>query len=329
MKTTRAVVALPYPAEMLDQIRKALWPAEVVMCSYDDWESIRRELRTADAAILAIPPREPEAIIESGLTWLHCDLAGMDSFCTPAILGKEGLTITNASGRSSIALAEHAVMFALALAYRLPVLYQAQQQKHWLGEMPQGSTSLTGKTMGIIGAGSIGCEVARLAKAFSMRVLGYRKTISSIPPNFDEMNIGVQYLPTVLKQSDFVVLAMPLSDETFHMIGRQQLAAMKSTAFLINMARGAIVDEKALVDALESGIIAGAGLDTFATEPLPRTSPLWQLPNVLITPHATPPQTDKRERSFAAILHNIQAYQEGTEMRNVVRPYHAFSGGIQ
>ena len=224
------------------------------------------------------------------LEWIHSQSDGVDSFLVPeeaavtqntAILNSR-VMITNASGTHTTAMAELVLENMLQLAKRAPDRYRWTQQKKWVPFFP---ALLRNKTVGILGMG-YGREVARLAKAFGMRVMAIRRTARA----GDRMsNVDVllppEQLPDLLAESDYVVILVPLTPETFKMFGEKEFRAMKSTACLINIARGNIVDEAALIRALEEKWIAGAGLDVFAEEPLPPDNRLWELPNVIHSAH--------------------------------------------
>lgn len=160
------------------------------------------------------------------------------------------------------------------------------------------------------------------AKAFAMTVLGYRRSAGPAPGGVDRLYSSDRgdSLDALLAESDFVVLALPLSDATYHIIGKRELGLMKPSACIINMGRGAIIDEEALIEALRAKKIGGAGLDTTTVEPLPAASPLWDLPGVLITPHFTPAVPDKVERCIAIISENVRRYRAGEPMINRLKP---------
>ena len=216
----------------------------------------------------------------------------------------------------------------LSLTYDLPMLMRAQKEHKWaVSREYSEKTGMYRKTVGVIGLGKTGSEVARLVKSFDMKVLAWdrrRKEAQNVDQVYGAEN--GDNLNELLAQCDYVVLSLELNDQTFHIIDAAQLAAMKKTAFLVNMGRGGLVNEPAMIEALKNGGIAGAGLDTFETEPLPSESPLWNLPNVIITPHITPQLPDKEERMLDYVYQNIKAYREnGTfvnrvTLRNMLTP---------
>ncbi len=325
---TKALVAVQASEEALHQLFAALAPAQVTYCDpygADAQEKIREACKTCDVAIFS--GNYDEAILDNpNIKWIHCCLAGMDQAAKPKLF-ERGIILTSSSGRSAPALAEHALMFMLSLTYDLPLLYRAQQKHGWIGSREYGmKTSMFKKTLGIVGLGKTGSELAKLAKAFDMYVIGYRRSRKPVEhvvevyasEEGDDLN-------EMLSRCDYVVLSIELNDSTYRMIGKAQLAAMKPSAYLINMGRGQLVDEHALIEALRTGGIAGAGLDTFHHEPLEKESPLWDLPNVIVTPHTTPPLPDREERMLSYVYENLKAYREGTPFVNRVTERSIFS----
>ena len=215
----------------------------------------------------------------------------------------------------------------LALAYNLPAFLGAQRAHAWGIPGQDNLRSINGKTVGILGLGNTGSELAVRAKASGMRVLGYNRKMAALPPGVDAFYCAGEKgaLAELLKESDFVVLCLPLNDESYHLIGKKELEAMGPGSFLVNMARGAVVDEKALLEALRNGTITGAGLDTFETEPLPAEHPLWDAPNVIITPHTTPQVPDRTGRSLDIICENIRRWKSGEPLLNLLRQKDVFT----
>lgn len=311
--------ALDFRKELLDRIDRAFAPATVHHVSIHDGEAIRRVIHEVDVAVL--PDDLDERILEGErLRWIHCCHAGLTKSARPEVF-ERGIILTGAAGRSAPSLAEHAFFFMLALTYDAWRLHEAQKAHEWGSFVRQyaASRGLNGQTLGIVGLGNTGRAIARRAKAFDMRVLAYsRSARSPLPENVDAYyaaDCGDTIRP-LLAACDYLVLCCHLSNETYHLIGRDELAAMKPTAFLINMARGAVVDQAALYEALCSHKIAGAASDVFEEEPLPPDDPLWGLDNMLITPHATPRVADFEGNSTKALFENIEHYKNGEPMVN-------------
>jgi len=261
-----------------------------------------------------------ESILASEeLKWVHCCRAGVEKSAIAEVFERD-IILTSSSGRSAPALAEHALMFMMALTYDLPMLMRAQHEHKWAASREYFQrTGMFGKTVGIIGLGKTGKELAKLCKSFHMTVLGWRRSAQKTE-YVDEVYASEegQTIEPILKQSDYVVLCVELNDDTYHLIGEKEFAAMKKSAYLVNMGRGGLVEEPVLIEALKNGTIAGAGLDTFDVEPLPEDSLIWDLPNVIVTPHITPQLPDREERMLSYVYENIKAYREGGNFINPV-----------
>lgn len=317
-KIYKVLATVPYQEEKRKILEEAFAPAEVCWVHKNDREQISEVLKTADVAVLGsdITPQ----IMEEGshLKWIHCDHAGLNASAKPEVF-ERNIILSGSAGRSGPVLAEHIFFLTLSLIYDSYGLFKQQEQRSWGGILNYHERrGLYGKTMGIIGMGYTGLETAKRAKAFGMKVVGYGRSKGEPYDCVDEMYYqsegeGIERL---LEESDIVVLSVRLTDETYHMIDEKALKMMKTTAYLINMARGAVVDEVALVKALRNGTIAGAGCDTFECEPLPKESPLWQLPNMVITPHCTPEMPDLVARSLEIICENVKRYREEEPLRN-------------
>lgn len=214
------------------------------------------------------------------LKWVQTFSAGVDALNLKGI-AQNDITLTSANGVHSYPISETIFSYILSFTRELHTYSKSQQKKEWLKVSPEGE--MHDKTIGIIGVGQIGQETAKIAKAFNMKVIGVRHSGKSVA-KVDEMYTPDQ-LNEVLPQCDYVVAVLPLTDETHHLIGREQFKLMKETAFLVNVGRGPVVEEAALIEALENHEIAGAGLDVFENEPLDSSSPLWDMDNVILTPH--------------------------------------------
>ena len=247
------------------------------------------------------------------LRWHHAPNAGVNHILTPKYLERD-LILTNGAGVHGIPIAEFVITYLLAYSKRLPSLYKLQNEQNWQRGLP--IQELFGKTLLIIGAGGIGQEIAVRAKAFGMRIFGSSRQSQPLP-NFDKV-VGANEWKELLPESEFVVIAAPLTPETKGLIDLETLRLFRPDSYLINIARGAIVEESALTKALQEGWIAGAALDTVFTEPLPAESPLWTLPNVFITPHCSGNSPRVKERTIALFLENVTRYRQGQQLRNVV-----------
>jgi len=275
--------------------------ADVCCFSEDLWQE--EELRrTALPEIFRLPH----------LKWFHTFSAGTDAPAFQALIDR-GTLLTNSSGASAPSIAQFVLAMMLHQTKRVAE-WAEQQRRHEWHQLRTGE--LTGQTIGVVGTGAIGGEVARLAQAFNMRVLGVRR--SGKPARYVDEMFTARRLVAMLKRCDFVVLACPLTKETEGLLGEAELRAMKPEATLINIARGRVVDEAALVRALREAWIAGACLDVFTVEPLPESSPLWDLPGVVVTPHNSGFSPLNMDRSMAIFLDNLDRFVHGKKLRNLV-----------
>jgi phosphoglycerate dehydrogenase-like enzyme len=271
-------------------------------------------LANADIVVGHWPPRDIVTRAPN-LKWFHTMLAGVDAPDYARMLEK-GITVTNSTGIHGVQISELVFEKMLIHAKRAFFSFQMQQEKKWSRFVPG---LLTGKTIGIVGLGSIGKEVARLGKAFGMKVIANRRSVKQITKarNVDILMPSNQLIK-LLSQSDYVVLSMAVTPETDKIIGEKELRSMKPTAFLINVARGKVVDEEMLIRALQEKWIAGAGLDTVSQEPLPLDSKLWELPNVILTPHISGVREDYFELAVPLFCENLKRYLSGKKMHNVI-----------
>lgn len=249
------------------------------------------------------------------LRWIHSMSAGVERVATPAVQAR-GVIVTNARGVFSRPIAEYVVMMLLAIARRLPQLLELQRERTW---QPLRGREMDGLTLGIVGFGSIGAEVAGLLAPFGTRILATRRhpELGAGAAANVEM-LGFEELPHLLAESDVVLVATPLTDETAGMIGSQQLQEMREHAWLINIARGRLVDELALRRALEAGWIGGAVLDVFDEEPLSPDSPLYSTPNLVVTPHTSWSSDRVDERGIELFIENLRRFMADEPLRNVV-----------
>lgn len=253
----------------------------------------------------------------SRLQWFQQWGAGTDWLMHHPEIAERDFILTNASGVHAIPISEHILSFLLAFARQLPSALRAQANHEWerFGSPP--IFELAGKNMLLIGVGAIGKRTAHIARALGMHITGVRRDPSKTIADIEKM-IGPEALEEALPDADFVVLTMPLTKETHGMFNRRFFEKMKTTSYLINIGRGGTVDEAALVEALQSDQIAGAGLDVFAVEPLPANSPLWDLPNVMITGHYSGETPYYDERAMEIFIDNLERFAAGSPMRNIV-----------
>jgi len=249
------------------------------------------------------------------IRWLHTASAGVDHVLTPEVKAREGLIVTDSGPAFEIAISEFVFAWMLMTARRLPELLANQRQHKWESVKQQ---ELSGQTIGVVGLGPIGQGVAIRAQAFGMRTLGYRR--SAKPADGVEVVLtGKEGLNRLLTESDYVILAAALTGETHALLGREQLGLMKPSAWVINIARGGLIDEPALIVALQAGTICGACLDVFAQEPLPADSPLWDMSNVFIAPHNSSGwTTGLHERQKKLFLDNLKRFALGEPLTRVV-----------
>jgi phosphoglycerate dehydrogenase-like enzyme len=264
-------------------------------------------------AVLGASHRDDLSFLPA-LRWVHSGTAGVDGWLEAGAV-PDGVTITSAVGNGAVPLAEHALLLTLMLSRDARRWLVAQQAREW-DRFVHGE--LAGATMGIIGYGHSGQDLARKAHACHMRVQALRNTPSGEYDGEVRLLYGAGGLRELLVSSDFVVVTAPLTPATRGLLGAEQLGWMRPGAFLVVVSRGGIVDEGALVRALHEGRFAGAGIDAHLHEPLPADSPLWDLPNVLVTPHNGATTRATAERGVAIALENVRRWVEGRALLNVV-----------
>lgn len=277
-----------------------------------------------DTEVLLTNPVVPDGIVEQApaLKWLQLTSAGVDRLLDAPVV-RSHVVVTTASGIHAVPISEYVIGAMLAFAKGLPRSFRAQQERAWRPYWPE---ELDAKTAGVLGMGAIGMRVMQIAGVLGMRVLALRRSVEQKMagaeagvPDADEV-LPPSELRYLLAESDYVVVALPLTPETRGLIGEAQLRAMKPNAVIINIGRGAIIDEQALVRALKEGWIAGAALDVFQQEPLSPESELWGLENVIVTPHISGGTPRYMERAVELFCDNLRRYTAGEPLRNVVDP---------
>ena len=306
------------PRAFVDRLR-AEFPRHTFIDVWDE-EGIRTHLPDADVAFTPFIARDIFPSLMR-LRWVQSPAVGVGSLLFPDMLASP-VILTSARGIRAHAIAEHVIGVTIALARQFPAALRFQTAHQWGQDSLEGrSTSIMtvqGRRMGIVGLGSIGLEIARLAGALGLRVTGIRRRIDGPPPDGIEELLPPQQLGDLLSTSDIVVLAAPLTPDTRGLIGAKEIAKMKRGAFLINISRGKLLVDEAIVNGLNSGQLGGAALDVFSHEPLDPTSPYWDAPNIIITPHTSGAMQDYWTPLVALFSENLRRFERGDSLLNVV-----------
>ncbi len=280
-----------------------------------------RALEDADVAFT--PFLKPEMIPAARrLRWVHSSAAAVEGLLPLAALASHGITVTNSRGVQAIPIAEHVMGGLLVLSRRFDRTLAAQRERRWIQNELSGDWPwlLHGQSMTIVGLGTIGLEVAKRAHAFGMRVTGVRRRVDQPCPDVVDRIVTPDRLGEALDGCDVLVLSAPGVSSTQRMIGAKEIARLSRGAILVNVARAQIVDDTAMRDALASGHLGGAVLDVFEREPLEADSPLWSLPNVVITPHSSGFRESHWTDVVDLFTDNVRRFQRGEPLRNVVNP---------
>lgn len=250
------------------------------------------------------------------LRWVQSFSTGMDKFLFPEIVERDEVMISNVAGLYASQGGEHAWALLLALTRQIPLAVKNKEKRLWASEAV---VEIAGVTMGVIGMGGFGVEISKRAQGYDMKVIAIDPVRTEKPPFVHELlPTSKETLHDLLRRSDIVMMACPLTKETYHLISTEELALMKPSAYLINVTRGGIIDEPALVDALKAGQIAGAGLDVTEKEPLAQDSPLWDAPNLILTPHRAGASQHRPRKIFEFFLQNMNRYINGQKPVNVI-----------
>ncbi len=282
-----------------------------------DRDEIRRRLPEADVAFASYVDRDAFASA-TRLKWVQSPAVGVGRLMYPELLAS-AVILTSARGIRARSMAEHVIGVTIALARVLPATIRAQAAHRWAQEELETATrTLCGQRMGIVGLGAIGREVVKIAAPFGFRVTAIRRRAGEAVPDGVDAVWTPDRLPDLLAQSDVVVLAAPRTPATSRLIGRAQIEQMKPGALLVNVARGKLVDDDALIDALRDGRLGGAALDVFSEEPLDPSSPYWDLPNVIVTPHTSGAMQDYWTPLVELFADNLRRFEKGEPLLNVV-----------
>lgn len=312
MTPMRIVLCYPIEPRHLAQIRAAAPGHEVIDAGQ---ERVAKELLAADifCGHAKVPVPWPQVVQRGRLKWIQSSAAGLDHCLTPETIAS-AIVVTSASGLFANQVAEQTLALLLGLLRGLPTFFRAQQEKEFIRRPTR---DLHGATVGIVGLGGNGTRIAETLRAFHTRILATDMFTEGQTACVDQLWPADQ-LDRLLSESDIVILAVPLNRQTQGMLAAPQLARMKRGAILINVARGPIVIEKDLVAALQSGHLGGAGLDVTEVEPLPVDSPLWDLPNVIITPHVGAQAASRADDTTNLVCENLRRYFAGKPLINRV-----------
>jgi len=331
-KNIEVLTTIPFPESVMQKIREltphirlTLHPAQKVdEIPMELWS--RTEVFYTDLLI-------PDLTLTPNLHWIQYHYAGTEFVLDTPLMNKPDLQITSMSGASAIQEGEYILGMLLALGHRLPEAFQNQLKHDWPPDRWErfSPKELTNSTVGLVGYGSIGREVARLLQPFGVKVLatkrdamnptdtGYTIEGHGDPEgNYFHRLYPMQAVKSMVKECDFVVVLLPLTPETRGTFGEAEIRSMKPGSFLVVVSRGGIVDENALIDALNDKVIAGAALDVFSREPLPSEHPLWKLPNVILTPHISGFSPNYKERAGMMFIENLNRYIHGEPLLNRV-----------
>lgn len=300
-----------------ESIRKR-WP-EIKVVHLPDYDRLREELPDTDIFV-GYSLRAKQLKVAGKLKWIHSTAAGVAQLMYPE-LREAGILVTNPSGVFSVPMAEHTMGLLLALARNFPDSVRQQDKSIWsqqeLWDKPQHLAEVNGQVLLIVGYGSIGQELAKRAKAFEMRVWGVTRSGEGDATHAERI-LPATKLHEALPEADYVLICAPETAETKHLIGAAELAKMKRSARLINVGRGSLLDEAALICALETSALGGAAIDVAETEPLPLESPLWKTPNLFITPHTSALSDRLWVRQTALLLELLERWFDGRAMLNRV-----------
>jgi phosphoglycerate dehydrogenase-like enzyme len=330
------LITVGFPDLLLEQLRAISSRLKISMYSARKAEDIPADAwRRAEVLYTSSMLPDPEKVDLPNLRWVQFHTTGMDHVLGAQLFNNEEIVFTNMSGASIPQIAEYVLAMMLALGRKLPAMMDFQDKAEWPRDRFDRFTprELRGSTVGIVGYGSIGRELARLLQPFDVQILASKRDVRHpeddgyVPEGLGDPKghlfhrlYPVEALRSMLKECDFVAVAVPLTEDTENLIGEEELRAMKSSAYLVDVSRGGIINPKALLSALQENRIAGAALDVFAEEPLPSNSPFWKLSNVIITPHIAGQSAYYDARAMTLFVENLSRYLEDKPLLNRFDP---------
>lgn len=311
----KILVHYPFTAEQHDRLRQIARENgghEVFVVSND-----QEAIAVADKIDIIVGHFSPAVCAAApNLRWVQSFSTGMDKFLFPDIIARDEVTISNVAGLYAPQGGEHAWALLLALTRGIDRSIRHNDQRKWVG----GATvELTGQTLGLVGLGGFGIEMAKRAAGYDMPIIAIDPVRRDRPPGVCELKDNTrENLHSLLGRADVVMMACPLTEETYHLIGREELVLMKKSAYLINVTRGGIIDEDALCAALHEGQLAGAGIDVTEIEPLPEESPLWDAPNIILTPHRAGSSQHRPRKIYEFFCAQLARYLKGEPVLNII-----------
>ncbi|MBN2045522.1 MAG: D-2-hydroxyacid dehydrogenase [Anaerolineales bacterium] len=332
-ETVELLITIPLAEDLLEEIRQVSEFLHITHLPATDAAEIPEEV-WAKTEVLYTMHVLPEPQKAPNLRWVQSYLAGVDKDINHPVLLPEKVLFSSMSGANASQVAEHVLTMMLALGHNLPGFASLQHEKTWMQEKGKNyiPREIRGSTVGIVGYGSIGRQVARLVTGMGAQVLAIKRdAMTPVHHGYSAEGLGDPqgdlftrlYPPEAIRsmaaECDFVVICMPKTSLTSGMIGAEQIAAMKKTAFLVDVSRGGVTDHQALIKALSENKIAGAALDVFPEEPLPKQSELWHLPNVIITPHISGFSPEYSQRANQLLVENLTRYLSGQGLLNLVK----------
>lgn len=334
-KTIEVLITLPFAEKLINELRQAFPQIKLMLYPARSASEVPMEAwQVAEVLYTYRALPEPDQVPQ--LRWMQYHLAGAEKLLQSPLIQQQGLAITTMSGANASQVAEHAIAILLAICRQLPELAAYQLRGEWMEDKREGyqPREVQGSTVGIVGYGSVGRQIARLLKPFNVTVLAVKRDVMN--PAYQGYSPGEDFgdpqgdlftrmypaeaLCSMFKECDFVFITLPLTEKTRGLIGAPQLKALKPDSMLVNISRGGVVKEDALLKALKEGQLAAAALDVFLEEPLPSDSQFWGLPNVLISPHVAGFSPNYDKNAMALFIKNMERYINGQPLFNQFDP---------
>lgn len=333
-KKIEILITFPLTEDLINKLKDVSPHLKITVLPAKSHQEINEEVWKKTEILIterAIPPLEKVP----ALKWVQFNYAGIDFAVNEEIVQKSGMQITTLSGAAAPQVAEFVITMMLALSHKLPSIMKFQKNHEWPPDRFArfSPIEIRSSTVGLIGYGSISREIARLLTTFGVKILASKKNVmQTLDTGYLIAGLGDpdgdlftrlyphQAIKSMMKECDFIVVTVPRTEETYHLIAEEELAALKPTAFIVDISRGGIIKTSALKAALQEKKLAGAALDVFEQEPLPKDHPLWDTPNLIISPHIAGSSRHYNERSVDLIIENLKRYLNNTTLLNTFDP---------